>query len=304
MYDSESYTERYYVNAMAGASYEIVKGLKADFQVGADIYFDEGKSWSGEYLSNGKPSASKYTNKAITVQTTTQLSYDRTFGKHSVNAVAAMETQNYQLETLSGSASELKFPNLKYDNLAQAGSTTVGSGYTMWSLMSFIGRVNYSFDGRYMASVSVRHDGSSKFASGNKYSTFPAAALALNAHNENFIKDLNVFSTLKLRLSRILSHENYSPNQVSVRNTYLSRTPVAVSFRESGRKISSPSRYCKIENFTNGLHMNSMESDHDCALRRGRYSCIQWLRGSGSIDRNPYGRKQHYKWGRRQHWGV
>ena len=102
----------------------------------------------------------------------------------------------------------------------------------------------------------------------------------------------------------ILSHENYSPNQVSVRNTYLSRTPVAVSFRESGRKISSPSRYCKIENFTNGLHMNSMESDHDCALRRGRYSCIQWLRESGSIDRNPYGRKQHYKWGRRQHWGV
>ena len=59
----------------------------------------------------------------------------------------------------------------------------------------------------------------------------------------------------------ILSHENYSPNQVSVRNIYLSRTPVAVSFRESGRKISSPSRYCKIENFTNGLHMNSMESD-------------------------------------------
>lgn len=201
MYDSESYGQRYYVNAMAGASYEIVKGLKADFQAGADISFDEGKSWSGEYLSNGKPSASKYTNKAITVQTTTQLSYDRTFGKHSVNAVAAMETQNYQLETLSGSASELKFPNLKYDNLAQAGSTTVGSGYTMWSLMSFIGRVNYSFDGRYMASVSVRHDGSSKFASGNKYSTFPAAALAWNAHNENFIKDLNVFSTLKLRLS-------------------------------------------------------------------------------------------------------
>ena len=53
MYDSESYTERYYVNAMAGASYEIVKGLKADFQVGADIYFDEGKSWSGEYISPG-----------------------------------------------------------------------------------------------------------------------------------------------------------------------------------------------------------------------------------------------------------
>ena len=198
MYDSESYTERYYVNAMAGASYEIVKGLKADFQVGADISFDEGKSWSGEYLSNGKPSASKYTNKAITVQTTTQLSYDRTFGKHSVNAVAAMETQNYQLETLSGSASELKFPNLKYDNLAKAGSTTVGSGYTMWSLMSFIGRVNYSFDGRYMASVSVRHDGSSKFADGNQWGTFPSVSGAWRISNESFFPKDGIISDLKL----------------------------------------------------------------------------------------------------------
>ena len=59
----------------------------------------------------------------------------------------------------------------------------------------------------------------------------------------------------------VVSHGNYSPDQISVRNTYCSRTPVVVLFRESGKTIGSPSRYCKIENFTNGLHMNSMESD-------------------------------------------
>lgn len=201
IYDSESFSTRYNVNTMAGVNYEIIKGLKADFQAGADILFVDRKGWNGQYLSNGRPSASKSVNKSITVQTTTQLSYDRTFGKHNISAVAAMETQKYEFESLSGNASELKFANLKYDNLAQSGSTTLNSGYSMWSLMSFIGRINYGFDNRFMASVSVRHDGSSKFAKGNKFSTFPAAALAWNMHNEKFIKDLDIFSTLKLRVS-------------------------------------------------------------------------------------------------------
>lgn len=201
MYDSESKTARYYVNTMAGVSYEIIKGLKADFQAGADIAFTNTKNWTGQYLSNGKPSASKSSANSVTVQTTTQLSYDRTFGKHTVSAVAALETQRYRYETLTGSASILKFPTLKYDNLAQAETTTVGSGYSMWSLLSYLGRVNYSYDNRYLLSVSVRRDGSSKFAEGNKFSTFPAVAAAWNLHNEKFIKNLNVFSTLKLRLS-------------------------------------------------------------------------------------------------------
>lgn len=91
----------------------------------------------------------------------------------------------------------------------------------------------------------------------------------------------------------ILSHENYSPNQVSVRNTYLSRTPVAVSFRESGRKISSPSRYCKIENFTNGLHMNSMESDPEF---RSEVSIKQLKDNSFSIINDIPGLPDMSKW--------
>lgn len=202
IYDSESKFGRTFVNAMAGIRYEIIPGLSADFQTVCDLGFFNNKYWNGEYASNHQPSASKDNSQSLTVQTTTQLTYDKTFLKfHHINVVAAIETQRYNWESLSGSAANLKFPELKYNNLAQAGSTSVNSDYSMWSLLSFLGRINYSLMDKYLLSFSMRRDGSSKFASGNKYSTFPAGAIAWNAGNEDFIKNLNIFSKLKLRAS-------------------------------------------------------------------------------------------------------
>lgn len=202
IYDTESINERTFVNVMGGMRYELLPGLSADFQAAADLAFYDDKNWSGEYASNHQPSASKSSNKSRTIQTTTQLSYDKTFASiHHVNAVVALETQKYNWESLSGNASKLKFAELKYDNLAQAGSVSAGSDYSMWALLSYIGRVNYTLMDRYLLSLSVRRDGSSKFAEGNKFSTFPAGAIAWNASNEEFIKNLNLFSKLKLRFS-------------------------------------------------------------------------------------------------------
>lgn len=202
LYDTENIRERTFINVMGGMRYEIIPGLSADFQAGADLAFYNNKNWSGEYASNHQPSASKTNNKSHTIQTTTQLSYDKTLASiHHINAVVALETQKYNWESLSGSASNLKFADLKYDNLAQAGSVSAGSDYSMWALLSYLGRINYSLMDRYLFSVSVRRDGSSKFAKGNKFSTFPAGAIAWNAANEDFIKNLNVFSKLKLRFS-------------------------------------------------------------------------------------------------------
>lgn len=90
---------------------------------------------------------------------------------------------------------------MKYDNLAQAASNSVGSDYSMWALLSYLGRINYTLMDKYLFSVSVRRDGSSKFADGHKFSTFPAMAIAWNLGNEEFIKKLNIFDKLKLRAS-------------------------------------------------------------------------------------------------------
>lgn len=202
IYDSENIRERTFINLMAGARYEIANGLSLDFQAGADLGFYNNKYWSGNYASNHQPNASKTSNKSVTVQTTTQLSYDKVLSKiHHINAVVAFETQKYHWESLTGGASNLKFPELKYDNLAQSGSVTANSDYSMWALLSYLGRINYTLMDKYMASFSIRRDGSSKFADGHKFSTFPSGALAWNLGNENFIKDLGVFSKLKLRAS-------------------------------------------------------------------------------------------------------
>lgn len=202
IYDSEYIRERTLVNLMGGARYEFLEGLAIDFQAAADLGFYDTKSWNGRFASNGQPNASKNNSKSRTIQTTTQLSYNKTFNSiHRISAVAAIETQEYNWESLSGNASNLKFPELKYDNLAQAGTVSAGSDYSMWSLLSYLGRVNYSLMDKYLLSVSVRRDGSSKFAKGNQLSTFPAAALAWNLANEEFISNLKLFSRLKLRLS-------------------------------------------------------------------------------------------------------
>ena len=202
IYDTENRNERTFANLVGGIKYEFIDGLSLDLQAGTDLTFRTTKNFSGNYASNYSPSASIENGKSVNIQTTSQLSYVKEINKkHSINAVAVFETQEYKYNYSNASASKLKFPALKYDNLAQAESFSVGSGYTKWTLLSYLARVNYSYMNKYMASVSVRNDGSSKFAEGHKFSTFPSAALAWNAGNEDFISDLGVFSKLKLRTS-------------------------------------------------------------------------------------------------------
>lgn len=201
IYDQETISEKTFLTMLGGASYEFIPGLVADVQVAFDQLFNTTKNWSGQTASKGSPSASISNTQARTIQTTSQLSYNRTIKKNDISAVVAVETQSYKNNFQNAQAIGLNFPDLKYNNLSQAGTQKVSSSYSMWTLLSFIGRVNYSYDGRYLASLSVRHDGSSKFASGNKYSTFPAVALAWNLGKEGFMENAESISKLKIRAS-------------------------------------------------------------------------------------------------------
>ena len=87
--------------------------------------------------------------------------------------------------------------DLELGNYTQAITT---SDITIDELQSYFGRLNYNFKEKYLFTVNFRADGSTKFGSGNKYGYFPSAAFAWRASEEKFIKDLNVFSALKLRL--------------------------------------------------------------------------------------------------------
>lgn len=200
IYDQEGKSETTFGNIVGGLKYEFVKGLALDVQYAVNFLTRNSKAFSGNYVTNFAPNASINNTQQVTLQNTNTLSFNRTINDiHKINAVAVFETQEFKGNYSGSSAAMLKFPALKYDNLSQAGSFAATSSFTKWTLMSFLGRVNYSLKDKYLLSVSVRRDGSSKFSGDNKFSTFPAAALGWNMAEEGLIKDLNLFSKLKLR---------------------------------------------------------------------------------------------------------
>ena len=130
------------------------------------------------------------------------LSYKKTFGDHSVNAIAGYSAENYR--TTSQYNRNRGFPNddLKTFNFTQSASV-LNSEYTAseWMLVSMFGRVNYDYKKKYMLSASIRRDGSSRFGWNNLWGTFAAFGGAWKIDEEEFLKDSNWLSNLKLRYS-------------------------------------------------------------------------------------------------------
>lgn len=242
LFDSEHINKKTYLTLLAGANYEILKGMSINFQAAYDQMFSRNNSWNGQDAASSASdaNANKSNNEATTVQTTSQISYLREFGKHSINAIAAFETQSFYFRSTWANALGLIFPQLKYDNLSQATTFQNSSSYSMWSLVSGLARVNYGFDERYLVSLSVRHDGSSKFSSANKFSTFPAAAFAWNAKNESFMNDVDAISTLKLRTSWGLTGSQ-AINPYATRSPFSgTEYPFSMGTSSSGIQTSNP----------------------------------------------------------------
>lgn len=110
-----------------------------------------------------------------------------------VEAMAGYEyqdylTKNYNYADITYDGTVVSSPNYPFDKPENA-------------LVSFLGRINYTFKNTYVLTASVRRDGSSKFNPNNRYGTFPSAALAWKIKNESFLKNVNAVSDLKLRVS-------------------------------------------------------------------------------------------------------
>jgi TonB-linked SusC/RagA family outer membrane protein len=133
--------------------------------------------------------------------TETTLSYSKVFGKHTVSALVGYTTQKETFE--SNIITSDKFPNNLVPTLsAVSGIITSGSSDIYeWSLISYLGRVNYNFADKYYLTASLRQDGSSRFGGDNKYGLFPSAAIAWRVTEENFMKGLKFISDMKLRVS-------------------------------------------------------------------------------------------------------
>ena len=130
------------------------------------------------------------------------LTYAKDFGKHHFDLTALYASSRKKYHDNTAAASKFINDELLWHNLGGGGTQTAKSYTDLYTTVSQMGRLNYSYDSRYLFTFTVRRDGSSVFGEDNKYGTFPSVALGWNIANEKFMeKTQGWLNNLKLRLS-------------------------------------------------------------------------------------------------------
>ena len=131
------------------------------------------------------------------------LNYNKTFGSHKIQALAGATAQKFFLDRFTAETRGFVSEGTTTNNL-QAGSpenNLVASSRNLNQLQSYLGRVIYGYDDRYLITASIRADGSSRFVPDNKWSYFPSIAFGWRVINENFFPEISALSDLKARVS-------------------------------------------------------------------------------------------------------
>ena len=183
-----------------------LKGLKYKFNVGIDKKTRRGYQLEVPYIFsstsqnpvNKLSEDTKWDNQWMIENT---LHYDNTFGKHTVSALLGYSAQRYD-ERSFGASRQGMTDGLYVINAGDPSTQSTSGSVQANSLVSMFARAMYSFDDRYMASFSIRRDGSSKFADGYKYGNFPSASIGWNVMNEDFFENAKqTVNELKIRAS-------------------------------------------------------------------------------------------------------
>ena len=203
--------------------YEIIDGLTFRVNAGAEVnagssdrYIPIGLSAGGKLDGDASKSKSNY----YTIINENILTYDKRFNKnHALNLMGGVTFQTYQYNDLGGSGTGFLRDVYETNNLGVASTPgTPSSGYSDYRMASFLGRANYNLMERYLLTVTARYDGSSKFSKNHKFAFFPSAALAWRLSEENFMKDIDWLSNLKLRASiGQTGNQSISPYQTFAR---------------------------------------------------------------------------------------
>jgi TonB-dependent starch-binding outer membrane protein SusC len=188
--------------------YQITKELniktQANYKLGvsvSDAYYPKVYSETGA-TNNGAANISNWLGQNIVSET--YLTYDKTFGgKHKLTAMLG-HSYEYGMSR-SSSLWSYDFVNEATENENMAAGdpekNVHSNSYSESKLVSFLGRINYTLMDKYLFTVTMRSDGLSKFGADNKWAYFPSGAASWKAHNEAFVKQLNLFDELKVRLS-------------------------------------------------------------------------------------------------------
>lgn len=184
-----------------------IKGLLWRTQVSLDLLLNRNRSFKEKYEHSSYDKAEKnYISSSITRSSTfgeeTTLTYSKTIGRSDFSIMAGQTLEEYNSYNIGGSGASIlnsDDENKWYLNQATEDRTNASDGVSRNRRLSFLGRLHYSFAGKYLGTFNFRADGSSKFPE-NTWGYFPSLALAWRISEEDFLKDNPVIGNLKLRL--------------------------------------------------------------------------------------------------------
>ncbi|MBL7738558.1 MAG: TonB-dependent receptor [Chitinophagaceae bacterium] len=184
---------------------EIIKNLKYKLNVSFDRGQETGFAFEpkydlGWYYLNNTSYLFRRVGTSTTNLIENTLNYRITKGKHTAEALAGYTYQKDKGSHLTGSGINLREPYFyTFDAIAAASDKTLTSGSDASTILSYLGRLSYNYDDRYLVTVNYRRDGSSRFPEANRWGNFQSFSGAWNVHNEKFIELPEIISTLKLR---------------------------------------------------------------------------------------------------------
>ena len=190
----------------AAFTFHILDGLDLKTQFGVDYHHNRGTYYSSRdlvNLSQGEQGRASISNSDVLYwQEETYLTYNKVFDIHRINAMAGLSwqerTYDYNYMYTQGFSDDF-FKT--YNMAAGTKPNSPESSWNRWRMNSYFLRLAYTLKDRYSATVTGRVDGSSKFGKNNKYAFFPSAGLAWNISQEDFMKNVNAISNLKLHAS-------------------------------------------------------------------------------------------------------
>jgi len=188
--------------------YQIIDGLTAKVSIGADIINNKENRYIPTTVyqganTNQTGTAAVGAKVASSWLNENTLTYIKKLGEnHLLNAVVGFTQQAFRAEYVTAGSQGFSTEQLTYRDLgAGVVYTKPTSGSSEWALKSFLGRVNYTLNDKYLFTITARADGSSRFGEDHKWGYFPSAAFAWNLSKENFIKLPEAVNSLKLRIS-------------------------------------------------------------------------------------------------------
>ena len=221
----------------AALTFHLAKGLDLRTQLGIDYHNNRSKGYTPfqphQLIDQGasQGAASAGNSNSIYWQEETYLTYVNDFGKHHLNAMAGASWQARKYDYFGASDNTFTDDYYGYYNLGSGTlKPSVGSDYDKWAMNSYFLRLAYNYNNTYMATVTGRYDGSSKFGQNNKYAFFPSVGLGWLASNESFLKDIETISKLKL-------HTSFGMTGNSEIGTYRSLATVSQSTTILGGKM-------------------------------------------------------------------